>query len=154
MTARYLIVASKFNDLISKALLAGAQETFAAGGVHGQDVDTLWVPGCFELATVAAKAAKSGAYTAIVCLGCVIRGETPHFDYVAGQAAAGLQRVGIETGVPVIFGVLTTDTVEQALNRSGIKGGNKGADAASAALAMAKTMTRLGELTQRSGAIR
>lgn len=149
MAARYLIIASKFNDLITKALVSGASDAFAEAGVQGQEVDTLWVPGCFELATVAAKAAKSGTYGAVVCLGAVIRGETPHFDLVAGQAAAGLQRVGIETGVPVIFGVITTDTVEQALNRSGIKCGNKGAEAASAAIAMVKTMSRLSEMTRR-----
>src|SRR6185437_6216646 len=116
MSGRYLLLASRFNDLITKALLAGAQETLAEAGV--QDVDTLWVPGCFELATVAAKAARSrhgdgqlgrAVYSAIICLGAVIRGETPHFDLVAGQTAAGLQRVGIDTGVPTIFGVLTTD---------------------------------------------
>lgn len=149
MAARYLIIASKFNDLITKSLLSGAQSTFDDAGVSAQDIDTLWVPGCFELPTVAAKAAASGVYAAIVCLGAVIRGETPHFDYVAGQAAAGIQRVGIETGVPVIFGVLTTDTTEQALNRSGIKGGNKGCDAANAALQMTKVMSRLTEMTRK-----
>lgn len=149
MPARYLIVASRFNDLISKSLVEGAQAVFADAGLRPTDVDCLWVPGCFELATLAAKAAKSGSYAAIVCLGAVIRGETPHFDYVAGQAAAGLQRVGIETGVPVIFGVLTTDTTEQALNRAGIKGGNKGSDAAHAALHMVKTLAHLAELTRR-----
>src|SRR4051812_49114493 len=105
MAARYLVIASRFNDLITKSLLSGAQDVFQAAGVQSQDVETLWVPGCFELAMVAAKAANSGSFAAIVCLGAVIRGETPHFDYVAGQAAAGLQRVGIETGIPVIFGV-------------------------------------------------
>ena len=149
MAARFLVIASRFNDLISKALLSGAEDAFGESGVQKQDVDVLWVPGCFELATVAAKGAKTGAYAAVICLGAVIRGETPHFDYVAGQAAAGLQKVGIETGVPVIFGVLTTDTTEQALNRSGIKGGNKGADAAHAALQMVKTLSRLTEMTRR-----
>lgn len=149
MSARYLIIASKFNDLITKSLLSGAMDTFQNSGIDGKHVDTLWVPGCFELATVAAKAAKSGAFNAIVCLGAVIRGETPHFDYVAGQAAAGLQKVGIDTGVPVIFGVITTDTIEQALSRAGIKGGNKGADAAQAAIAMSQTMSRLMEITRR-----
>lgn len=148
MGARYLIVAARFNDLITKALLSGAQETFKDAGLADRDVDMLWVPGCFELPVVAAKAANSGRYVGIVALGAVIRGDTPHFDYVAGEAARGLMDVSRETGVPVIFGVLTTDTVEQALNRSGIKGGNKGADAARAALAMAKTMSRLEELTK------
>ena len=145
--ARYLIVVSRFNDLLTKSLLAGATDVFAA---HDEKhVDTLWVPGCFELATVAAEAARSGAYSAVICLGVVIRGETPHFDYVAGQAASGLQKVGIDTGVPVIFGVVTTDTTEQALNRAGIKGGNKGADAAHAAISMVKTMKQLAGFTKK-----
>ena len=149
MGQRFLVIASRFNDLISKALLSGATETFSEAGIGAGQLDTLWVPGCFELATVAAKAARSKTYTAIVCLGAVIRGDTPHFDYVCAQTAAGLQQVGVATGVPVIFGVLTTDTTEQALNRSGIKGGNKGKDAAYAALSMAKTMQQLKELTKR-----
>jgi 6,7-dimethyl-8-ribityllumazine synthase len=148
MAARFLIVASRFNDLITKHLLQGAQEAFHEGGVGDKQIDLLWVPGCFELPTVAAKAARSQTYAAIVCLGAVIKGETPHFHYVSAETAAGVQRVGIETGVPVIFGVLTTDTADQALARCGIKGGNKGAEAAHAALAMAKTMGRLAELTR------
>lgn len=148
MPAKYLIVAARFNDLITKALLAGAQEAFAEAGVSVGDVDLLWVPGCFEMPVVAAKAANSRRYAAIVTLGAVIRGETPHFDYVAGEAARGLMEAGRETGVPVIFGVLTTDTVEQALSRCGIKSGNKGAEAARAALAMTKTMARLEELSK------
>jgi 6,7-dimethyl-8-ribityllumazine synthase len=149
MPNRYLIVVSRFNDLVSKALLAGAQEAFTESGVAAGDVDVLWVPGCFELPTVAAQAARTRTYKAVVCLGAVIRGETPHFDYVAGEAARGLMQVGLDTGVPAIFGVLTTDTIEQALSRCGIKGGNKGADAAKAALAMTKTMSRLEELQSR-----
>ncbi len=149
MSARYLIVAGRFNDLISKALLAGAQETLAEHAGEGHRVDVLWVPGCFEMPTIAAEAARGKAYDAVICLGAVIRGDTPHFDYVAGQCAAGLQQVGIATGIPTIFGVLTTDTVEQALSRCGIKSGNKGADAAHAAIAMVKTMARLKELTKR-----
>lgn len=149
MAARYLIIASRFNDFVTKALLSGAQESFNESNVAAGDVDVLWVPGCFELGTVAGQAARSHAYAAVVCLGAVIRGETPHFDLVAGQAAAGLQQVGIDTGVPVIFGVLTTDTTEQALSRCGLKGGNKGAEAAHAALSMVRTMGRLAELTRR-----
>lgn len=149
MAARYLIVAAKFNDMVTRALLTGAQDTFTEAGIGSGQVDLIWVPGSFELAPLAAKAARSGKYSAIVCLGAVIRGETPHFDLVAGQAAAGCQKVAVDTGVPVIFGVLTTDTVEQALNRSGLKSGNKGADAANGALAMTKAMARLEELTSR-----
>ena len=149
MAARYLIIVSRFNDTITKSLLSGAQDTLGEAGVDSHHVDVLWVPGAFELATVAAQAARSKTYAAIICLGAVIRGDTPHFDVVAGQAAAGLQRVGIDTGIPVIFGVLTTDTVEQALTRAGIKGGNKGVDAAHSALSMVKTMGRLAELARR-----
>ncbi len=147
MAQRFLILASRFNETITKALLSGAQDAFAEAGI--QSVDTLWVPGCFELPTAAMKAAKGRHYAAIVCLGAVIRGETPHFTYVAGESARGLMQAGMETGVPVINGVLTTDTVEQALNRAGIKGGNKGADAARGALSMVKTMARLEELANR-----
>ena len=149
MTTRYLIVAAKFNDMITRALLTGAQEAFADAGVLSTQIDLIWVPGSFELAPLAAKAAKTGHYSAVICLGAVIRGETPHFDLVAGQAAAGCQKAAIDTGVPVVFGVLTTDTVEQALNRAGLKSGNKGADAAHCAIAMTKAMTRLEELTSR-----
>jgi 6,7-dimethyl-8-ribityllumazine synthase len=149
MAARFLLIVSRFNDTITKSLLSGAQDTLHEAGVDQGQVDVLWVPGAFELATVAAQAARSKTYGAIICLGAVIRGDTPHFDLVAGQAAAGLQRVGIDTGVPVIFGVLTTDTVEQALTRSGINGGNKGVDAAHSALSMVKTMGRLAELARR-----
>jgi len=147
MAQRFLILASRFNETITKALLSGAQDAFADAGIQG--VDTLWVPGCFELPTAAMKAARSGHYAAVVCLGAVIRGETPHFDIVANESARGLMQAGLETGKPVINGILTTDTVEQALNRAGIKGGNKGADAARAALAMVKTMSRLEELSKK-----
>src|SRR5262245_41814168 len=108
---RYLIVAARFNELVGKALVDGARQAFSELGVEA--VDEGWVPGSFELPVVAGKAARSGAYAAVVCLGAVIRGDTPHFDHVAGQAASGIMRVGVETGVPVIFGVLTTDTEEQ-----------------------------------------
>lgn len=138
---KYLIVVAKFNDMITRCLLSGAQDVFTEQGI--KDVEVVWVPGCFELPVVAAKAARSGKYAAIVTLGAVIRGETPHFDFVAGEAARGVMDVTIETEVPVIFGVLTTNTVEQALNRSGIKHGNKGRDSASAAIQMVNTLAGL-----------
>lgn len=128
-----LIVCGRFNEMITRNLLAGALDALTEAGVKQE---TVWVPGAFELPVVAATAARSGRYGAIVCLGAVIRGDTPHFDHVAGQAASGLMSVSVETGVPVIFGVLTTDTVEQALNRAGLKHGNKGSDAARAAVQM------------------
>ena len=146
---KILIVASKFNDYITKSMHSGAVETLKEDGIADSSIETIWVPGCFELPTVATKAAKSGAWSAIICLGVVIRGETPHFDYVAGQAAAGIMKAGTDTGVPVIFGVLTTDTVDQALNRAGIKYGNKGVDAAKTATAMIKCMSRLEELSRK-----
>jgi 6,7-dimethyl-8-ribityllumazine synthase len=142
MTQRYLIVAARFNELITKSLVGGAQEVLTAAG-HGADHELIWVPGAFEIPVVAAKAARSGKYAAVICLGAVIRGDTPHFDYVAGPCASALMNIGVETSVPVIFGVLTTDTVEQALNRAGIKLGNKGADAAHTALSMVKTLRQL-----------
>lgn len=143
MGRKYLILTAKFNDMITKALLEGAADAFAEANIDFSEVETIWVPGAFELPVAAAKAARTDNYQAIICLGCVIKGETPHFDYVAGQAAAGVMQVAIDTEVPVIFGVLTTDTAEQALQRSGLKGGNKGADAVRAALTMTKVMRQL-----------
>ncbi|MBF0440966.1 MAG: 6,7-dimethyl-8-ribityllumazine synthase [Oligoflexales bacterium] len=142
--SRYLIIASRFNEMITESLLKGAKDTFLKAGIkEGECLDIVWVPGAFEVPVIAAKAGRSGRYDAIVALGAVIRGDTPHFDYVAGEAASGLMRVSIETGVPVIFGILTTDTVEQALNRAGLKHGNKGADAAGTAILMAETIKNL-----------
>lgn len=139
---RYLIIVARFNEMITRCLLAGAEDVFRDAGLTSH-VETLWVPGCFEIPTVASQAARSGRYAAIVTLGAVIKGETPHFDFVAGECARGVMDVTVETGVPVIFGVLTTNTVEQALNRSGIKHGNKGRDAANAAIEMTSTMACL-----------
>ena len=142
-TNRYLIVVAKFNDLVTKCLLSGAQDVFAETNIPSSAIDIVWVPGCFELPIVAMKAAASGKYAAVITLGAVIRGETPHFDFVAGEAARGIMDVGLATGVPVIFGVLTTNTIEQALSRSGIKYGNKGRDAAQAALQMVETLAKI-----------
>jgi 6,7-dimethyl-8-ribityllumazine synthase len=140
MDKKILIIVSRFNDMITRSLLAGASDALTESGLKGDQVKTIWVPGSFEIPVVAAKAARSGKYSAVICLGAVIRGETPHFDFVAGQAASGLMNIGLETGIPVIFGILTTDTIEQALARSGIKGGNKGRDSALAALEMIKVL--------------
>ena len=149
MTARYIIIASKFNDLLTKHLVQGAKETFLEAGLHEGDVDLVWVPGAFELPIAAARAAKSRGYAAVLCLGAVIRGETPHFDYVCDQAASGVMKTSLDTGIPVIFGVLTTDTAEQALARCGIKGGNKGKECAAAALATVKTLQQIDKLANR-----
>ena len=148
MTKKYLIVAGRFNDMITRSLLNGATEAFEEADIMKEQIDTVWVPGAYEMPVVAAKAARSNKYSAVVCLGAVIKGDTPHFDYVAGQAASGLMKVSIDTGVPIVFGVLTTNTVEQALNRAGLKHGNKGADAALTALSMTKTLQKLDQLTE------
>jgi 6,7-dimethyl-8-ribityllumazine synthase len=140
---RFAIVASRFNGLVTEALLAGCRDTFVRHGVPEDQIDVAWVPGSFEIPLVARRLAGSGRYSAVVCLGCVIRGETSHYDHVAGQAAAGVMQAGLSTGVPVIFGILTTESVEQALNRAGLKSGNKGADAAMAAIEMVNLLSRL-----------
>jgi len=137
------IVVSRFNRLVTERLLAGAQDAIARHGVDGEKVDVAWVPGSIELPLVARRLAERRRYDAIVCLGAVIRGETPHFDHVANQAAAGTSRVALDTGVPVIFGVITANTLEQALERAGGKAGNKGYDAVVAAIEMANLLEGL-----------
>ena len=133
---RFAIVAGRFNSLVTEALLSGCKDALARHGVNDENIDVAWVPGSFEIPVVARALAESSKYSAVICLGCVIRGETGHYDHVAGQVAAGIMAAGVQTGVPVIFGVLTTETVEQALNRSGLKAGNKGAESAMAAIEM------------------
>jgi 6,7-dimethyl-8-ribityllumazine synthase len=140
---RFAIVVSRFNALVTESLLAGCRDAFLRHGVGDERIDVAWVPGSFEIPLTARTMAQSGKYSAVVCLGCVIRGETGHYDHVAGQAAAGVLQAGLSTGLPVIFGILTTDTVEQALNRAGLKGGNKGADAALSAIEMVNLLTRI-----------
>jgi 6,7-dimethyl-8-ribityllumazine synthase len=135
---RFAIVAARFNEPITKRLLAGAQHAFTAAGVADTAVDVHWVPGSFELPQAAACLARSGRYAGIVCVGCVIKGQTPHFELVAGQAAAGIQRVALETGVPATFGVVTALTEAQAWERAGGQVGNRGQEAAEAALEMAE----------------
>ncbi|MBI4976946.1 MAG: 6,7-dimethyl-8-ribityllumazine synthase [Spirochaetes bacterium] len=137
------IVVSRFNSLLSERLLSGALDALKRHDVHDADITVIRVPGGFEIAPVAKKLAKSGKYDAVICLGVVIRGGTPHFDYVAGEAAKGIAKASYETEVPVIFGVLTTDSLEQAMERSGTKMGNKGSDAAMAAIEMANLMKAL-----------
>ena len=142
-SGRFAIVVARFNALVTDALLDGCRDSLARHGVGEDRVDVAWVPGSFEIPLVARKLAKSGRYSAVICLGCVIRGETGHYDHVAGQTAAGVLQAGASTGVPVIFGILTTDTVEQALNRSGLKSGNKGSDSALAAIEMVNLLAKL-----------
>ena len=140
---RIAVVVSRFNEMITKALLDGALSGLRRHGLDQEDVTVAWVPGAFELPLAAKRLAASGEFDAVICVGAVIRGATAHFEHVAGQAAAGAARAALDTGVPVVFGVLTTDTIEQAIERSGTKAGNKGFDAAVAAIEMADLLRQL-----------
>ncbi|MHB8506201.1 MAG: 6,7-dimethyl-8-ribityllumazine synthase [Acidimicrobiales bacterium] len=140
---RVAIAASRFNELVVSRLLEGCLDGLRRHGVAESDVAVAWVPGAFELPAVAARLARSGRFDAIVTLGTVIRGATTHYDLVAGQAAAGVARVALDTGVPVVFGVLTTENIEQALERAGTKAGNKGYEAAASAIELADLFRRL-----------
>ncbi|MBK8190293.1 MAG: 6,7-dimethyl-8-ribityllumazine synthase [Vampirovibrionales bacterium] len=140
---RVAIVVSRFNDFITERLLSGALATLKAHEVAEDAIVIAWTPGAFELPLIARKLAASADIDAVIALGCVIRGATPHFDYVCSQAAAGLAAASADSGKPVIFGVLTTDTIEQAIERAGTKAGNKGADAARAAIETASVLRRL-----------
>ena len=140
---RIAVVVARFNVIVTRRLLDGAIEGLRAHGVADADVDVAWVPGAFELPVVARRLAASGTYDSVICLGAVIRGETSHFDHVAGQAATGIRETAVATGVPVVFGVLTTETLEQAMARAGGDHGNKGWDAAAAALEMASLLEQL-----------
>lgn len=137
------IVVSRFNELLSSRLLGGAQDALARHGVAVEDVDVAWVPGAFEIPLVASKLATSKRYDAIVALGVVIRGATPHFEYVAAEVSKGIAHVSLATGVPVAFGVVTADSIEQAVERAGTKHGNKGWDAATSAIEMANVLKAL-----------
>lgn len=140
---RIAVVVSRFNEPITSALLEGARRALATRGVADADVTVAWVPGAFELPLVAKHLAGAGRCDAVVCLGAVVRGDTPHFDYVAGEAARGLQEAALATGVPIVFGVLTTDTHQQALDRVGGCEGHKGEEAANTALEMVELLRRL-----------
>ena len=138
--AKFAIIACRFNGEIVNRLLQGATDTLRNNGVAEQSIDTIHVPGAFELPLTALQLAKTKKYASVIALGCVIRGDTPHFDYVAGECARGIMDVGLKTGIPVVFGVLTTDTLEQANLRSQLNGDNKGVDAALCALEMKNTV--------------
>lgn len=140
---RVAIACSRFNEMLTERLLAGTRDCLLRHGVDEASISVAWVPGAFELPLVAQRLAASGDHDAVICLGAVIRGATTHHEHVAGQCAAGIQRVQLDTGVPVVFGVLTTDTVEQALERAGTKAGNKGFDAAMTAIEMADLLRQL-----------
>ena len=137
------IVVSRFNSFITKRLLEGAQDCLIRHGIKEDDIDVFWVPGACELPITAMRLAKNAKHNGIVCLGAVIRGETPHFDYVSSEAAKGISEVGLTTGIPTIYGVITTDTLEQAIDRAGARGGNKGAEAALAALEMVNLFDKM-----------
>ncbi|MBN1620489.1 6,7-dimethyl-8-ribityllumazine synthase [candidate division WOR-3 bacterium] len=141
---KFALVASRFNSSITSRLVEGAIDGLLRHDVLESDVLIIWVPGAFEMPSVAKKAAASGKYDAVLCLGSVIRGETPHFDFVASEVSKGIASVGLESKIPVIYGVITADTQEQALDRSGIKSGNKGFDAALSALEMANLYSEMG----------
>ena len=137
------IVAARFNDFIVKALLEGALDAVRRHGGEPESVDVVWVPGSYEIPLAAREMARTGRYDAVICLGAVIRGATAHFDYVAGGASSGISSVALETGVPTIFGVITTETIEQAIERAGTKMGNKGFEAAVSAIEMADLLPRI-----------
>ena len=139
------IVLGRFNDFISGRLLEGALDTLVRSGAADSDSDVVKVPGSFEIPVAAKTLAESGRYDAILCLGCVIRGATPHFDYVAGEAAKGIARVALDYGTPVSFGIITADNLEQAIERAGAKSGNKGRDAALTAIEMANLLKTIGK---------
>ena len=141
---RFAIVAGRFNAFITQPLITGCEDALRRHGVDPEDrVDVIWVPGAFEMPLVCQAAAKTGRYAAIITLGAVIRGSTPHFDYVAGEVAKGVGQVSLSAGIPVVFGVLTTDTIEQAIERSGTKAGNKGFDAGMTAIEMVSLLRLL-----------
>jgi 6,7-dimethyl-8-ribityllumazine synthase len=135
---RVAVVVARFNDFVTRQLLNGAVETLERFGVRDEDINVAWVPGSFELPVVAKTLAQTGRYDSVICLGAVIRGETDHYDMVAGQASSGIASVGLDTGVPTIFGVLTADNMDQAINRAGGKSGNIGSNAAVAAIETAR----------------
>jgi 6,7-dimethyl-8-ribityllumazine synthase len=139
---RFGIVVTRFNEFITNKLLSGCLDTLTRHGVNPDNIDIAWVPGAFEIPLVAQKMVQK-EYDAVICLGAVIRGATPHFDYVAGEVTKGIALVGLNSGVPVIFGVITTDTIEQAIERAGTKSGNKGSDAAMTALEMVNLLREI-----------
>ncbi|WP_078576929.1 6,7-dimethyl-8-ribityllumazine synthase [Salipaludibacillus agaradhaerens] len=139
------IVVGRFNEFITGKLLGGAEDALKRHGVANDDVDVAWVPGAFEIPLIAKKMADSGKYDAVITLGTVIRGSTPHFDYVCGEVSKGVASISLSSGIPVIFGVLTTDTIEQAIERAGTKAGNKGWEAAAGAIEMANLTKNFNE---------
>jgi len=141
---KFGVVVSRFNEFVTRKLLEGAQDALLRHGVNEEDIDIAWVPGSFEIPLVAKKLAETKKYDAIVCLGAVVRGATPHFEYIAAEVAKGIAKVGLETGLPITYGVITADTLEQAIERAGTKAGNRGFDAAVDAIEMANLLKNIG----------
>ena len=141
---KFGLVISRFNEFFSKKLLEGAQDALLRHGVEEEDIDIAWVPGSFEIPQIALKLAQTKRYDAVICLGAMVRGGTPHFEYIAAEVTKGIAKAGMETGIPVIYGVITTDTLEQAIERSGTKAGNKGFEAAVSAIEMANLLRSIG----------
>ncbi|MCL2337614.1 MAG: 6,7-dimethyl-8-ribityllumazine synthase [Firmicutes bacterium] len=141
---KFAIVAGRFNEFITNKLYSGALDALQRHGVAEQDIEMAWVPGAFEIPMAAKLLADTGRFDAVICLGAVIRGATPHFDYVAAEVSKGIAKAGLDTGVPVIFGVITADSIEQAIERAGTKAGNKGWDAAVTAIEMANLLRTMG----------
>ena len=142
---RYAIVVSRFNELIGSKLLDGSNDCLMRHDVSEEAMDVIWVPGAYEIPLVAKKAAESGLYDAVICLGAVIRGETPHFDFIAAESAKGIAQASMQTGIPIIYGIITSDSVEQAINRAGTTAGNRGFDAAMSAIEMSNLMDKIGK---------
>jgi 6,7-dimethyl-8-ribityllumazine synthase len=153
MGLRFGIIVSRFNDLITTRLLDAALDTLRRHGADDRSIEVMWCPGAFEIPLVAKTAAASGRFDSIICLGAIIRGATPHFDYVAGQSAAGIANISLETNIPTIYGVLTTETIEQAIERAGTKAGNKGHDAAMTAIEMVNLLAAIKTQTELKQAV-
>jgi len=141
---KFGLVVSRFNEFITKKLLEGAQDALLRHGVNQGDIEIAWVPGSFEIPLIAKKLAQTQRYDAIICLGAVVRGGTPHFEYIAAEVSKGIAKVGLETGLPVIYGVITADTLDEAIERAGTKMGNKGFEAAMSAIEMANLLKTIG----------
>ena len=141
---KFGLVVSRFNEFITKKLVEGAQDALLRHGVSEEDIDVAWVPGSFEIPLIAKKLAQTERYDAVICLGAVVRGGTPHFEYIAAEVSKGIAKVGLETGLPVIYGVITADTLEQAIERAGTKEGNEGFRAAVSAIEMANLVKSIG----------
>jgi 6,7-dimethyl-8-ribityllumazine synthase len=147
---KFGLVASRFNEFITKKLIEGAEDALLRHGVGQEGIEVAWVPGCFEIPLVAKKLAQTKRYDAVICLGAVIRGGTPHFEYVAAEVTKGVAKVGLDTGLPVIYGVITADTLEQAIERAGTKEGNEGFKAAASAIEMANLVKSIAKLSKAS----